>query len=151
MAAMNLELSDEQTEALLKELNNIIDGDRYQFSALVRMLKAIRAICWRRSRSGFGARIAATRSKNRPMRPVDSTRMPGASPTTQDRRSAIVYRQTRWTSSIQVMTSAAPVRVPSKAARHISSRVGSYASRSAMGSAEIISVTGRGRYGGAST
>jgi hypothetical protein len=42
-SGMNLELSDEETEALLKELNDIIDGDRYQFSARVRMLKAIRA------------------------------------------------------------------------------------------------------------
>jgi hypothetical protein len=39
---MTLELTDEQTEALLRELNNLIDGDRYQFSARVRMLKAIR-------------------------------------------------------------------------------------------------------------
>ena len=40
---MTLELSDEETDALLKELIHIIDGDRFQFSARVRMLKAIRA------------------------------------------------------------------------------------------------------------
>jgi hypothetical protein len=40
---MNLELSDEQAATLLGELDNIIDGDRFQFSARVRMLKAIRA------------------------------------------------------------------------------------------------------------
>jgi hypothetical protein len=40
---MNLDLTDEETEALLKELNDIIDGDRYQFSARVRTLKEIRA------------------------------------------------------------------------------------------------------------
>jgi hypothetical protein len=40
---MNLDLTDEETEALLRELTHIIDGDRYQFSARVRMLKAIRA------------------------------------------------------------------------------------------------------------
>jgi hypothetical protein len=40
---MNLELTDEQAAALLKELDGIIDGDRYQFSARVRTLKAIRA------------------------------------------------------------------------------------------------------------
>jgi hypothetical protein len=40
---MTIDLTDEKTEALLKELNHIIDGDRFQFSARVRMLKAIRA------------------------------------------------------------------------------------------------------------
>jgi hypothetical protein len=40
---MTFDLTDDETEALLRELNNIIDGDRYQFSARVRMLKAIRA------------------------------------------------------------------------------------------------------------
>jgi hypothetical protein len=40
---MTLDLTDEETEALLRELNNIIDSDRYQFSARVRTLKAIRA------------------------------------------------------------------------------------------------------------
>jgi hypothetical protein len=40
---MTFELTDEETEALLRELNNLIDGDRHQFSARVRMLKAIRA------------------------------------------------------------------------------------------------------------
>jgi hypothetical protein len=37
----------------------------------------------------------------------------------------------------------APVATPSKAARYISLRVGSWAKRSAMPSAEIITVTGR--------
>ena len=40
---LDLMLTDEEAEALLKELDNIIDGDRFQFSARVRMLKAIRA------------------------------------------------------------------------------------------------------------
>jgi hypothetical protein len=40
---MTFDLTDEETEALLKELDKIIDGDRFQFSARVRMLKAIRA------------------------------------------------------------------------------------------------------------
>jgi hypothetical protein len=40
---MNLDLTDEETEALLKALNTLIDGDRFQFSARVRVLKAIRA------------------------------------------------------------------------------------------------------------
>jgi hypothetical protein len=40
---MTFDLTDEETEALLRELNNLIDGDRYQFSARVQTLKAIRA------------------------------------------------------------------------------------------------------------
>jgi hypothetical protein len=40
---MIFDLTDEETEALLKELDDIIDGDRFQFSARVRMLKTIRA------------------------------------------------------------------------------------------------------------
>jgi hypothetical protein len=39
---MRFDLTDEETAALLRELDNIIHGDRYQFSARVRMLKAIR-------------------------------------------------------------------------------------------------------------
>ena len=40
---MNLDLTDEETAALLKELNGLIDGDRYFLSPRVKMLKAIRA------------------------------------------------------------------------------------------------------------
>jgi hypothetical protein len=40
---MTLDLTDEETEALPRELDHIIDGDRYQLSGRVRMLKAIRA------------------------------------------------------------------------------------------------------------
>ena len=40
---MNLELTDEQAAALLKELDNIIDGDRYFMSQRIRTLKGIRA------------------------------------------------------------------------------------------------------------
>ena len=40
---MNLDLTDEQTAALLKELDRIIDGDRYSFSPRIRMLKEIRS------------------------------------------------------------------------------------------------------------
>ena len=40
---MNLDLTDEETGALLHELNHLIDDDRYQFSARIRTLKAIRA------------------------------------------------------------------------------------------------------------
>jgi hypothetical protein len=41
---MNLELTDEQTTALLSELDRIIDGDRFPLSPRVRTLKEIRAI-----------------------------------------------------------------------------------------------------------
>jgi hypothetical protein len=40
---MNLELTDEQTEALLRKLSQIIDNDRYPFSPRIRTLKDIRA------------------------------------------------------------------------------------------------------------
>ena len=40
---MNLDLTNEETAALLKELNGLIDGDRYFLSPRIKMLKAIRA------------------------------------------------------------------------------------------------------------
>jgi hypothetical protein len=40
---MNLELTDEETAALLKELDGLIDGDRYFLSSRVKTLRAIRA------------------------------------------------------------------------------------------------------------
>jgi hypothetical protein len=40
---MTLELTDEQAAALLKELNDIIAGDRYFVSQRIRTLKEIRA------------------------------------------------------------------------------------------------------------
>ena len=36
---MNLDLSDEETAILLKELNDLIDGDRYFLSPRIRTLK----------------------------------------------------------------------------------------------------------------
>jgi hypothetical protein len=41
---MTLELSDEQTAALLSELDRIIEGDRYPLSPRIRSLKEIRAM-----------------------------------------------------------------------------------------------------------
>ncbi|HEY1431804.1 MAG TPA: hypothetical protein VGF39_09280 [Stellaceae bacterium] len=41
---MTLELSDEQTAALLSELDRIIEGDRYPLSPRIRTLKEIRAM-----------------------------------------------------------------------------------------------------------
>jgi hypothetical protein len=40
---MNLELSDDEKAALLRELDRIIDDDRYPLSPRIVMLKAIRA------------------------------------------------------------------------------------------------------------
>jgi len=40
---MNLDLTNEETAALLRELNGLIDGDRYFLSARVKTLRAIRA------------------------------------------------------------------------------------------------------------
>jgi len=40
---MNLDLTDEETAALLRELNGLIDGDRYFMSSRIQTLKAIRA------------------------------------------------------------------------------------------------------------
>jgi hypothetical protein len=38
---MNLDPTDEEAAALIRELAEIIDGDRYQFSERIRTLKAI--------------------------------------------------------------------------------------------------------------
>jgi hypothetical protein len=40
---MTLDLTDEQTAALLKELDSLIAADRFPFSPRIQMLKAIRA------------------------------------------------------------------------------------------------------------
>jgi len=40
---MNLDLTDDETAALLRELDGLIDGDRYFMSRRVQTLKAIRA------------------------------------------------------------------------------------------------------------
>jgi len=40
---MHLELTDEETAALLRELDGLIDGDRYFMSPRIKTLRAIRA------------------------------------------------------------------------------------------------------------
>ena len=40
---MTLDLTDEETAALLRELDGLIDGDRYFMSPRIKTLKAIRA------------------------------------------------------------------------------------------------------------
>jgi hypothetical protein len=40
---MNLDLTDEQAAVLLRELDSIIDGDKYFLSPRIQTLKAIRA------------------------------------------------------------------------------------------------------------
>jgi hypothetical protein len=39
---MNLDLTDEESAALLRELDRVIDADRYPFSPRIRTLTAIR-------------------------------------------------------------------------------------------------------------
>jgi hypothetical protein len=43
MRVMNLDLTDEETAALLKELDDIIQNDRFFLSPRIQTLKAIRA------------------------------------------------------------------------------------------------------------
>jgi hypothetical protein len=40
---MNLDLTDDEAAALLRELDGLIDGDRYFLSPRIKTLKAIRA------------------------------------------------------------------------------------------------------------
>jgi hypothetical protein len=40
---MNLDLTDEETETLLRELDALIDGDRYFLSQRIKTLRAVRA------------------------------------------------------------------------------------------------------------
>jgi hypothetical protein len=40
---VNLDLTDEETAVLLKELDGLIDGDRYFLSPRIKTLRAIRA------------------------------------------------------------------------------------------------------------
>ena len=40
---MQLDLTDEESSALLRELNNIIENDRYPLSPRIRVLRGIRA------------------------------------------------------------------------------------------------------------
>jgi hypothetical protein len=43
IGAMNLELTDEETAALIQELHNIVENDRYPFSPRIRTLRGILA------------------------------------------------------------------------------------------------------------
>jgi hypothetical protein len=40
---MHIDLTDEETAVLLRELNGLIDGDRYLLAPRIKTLKAIRA------------------------------------------------------------------------------------------------------------
>jgi hypothetical protein len=43
LANMNIDLTDEEAAALLRELNNIVENDRYPLSPRIRTLREIRA------------------------------------------------------------------------------------------------------------
>ena len=59
---MNLDLTDDETAALLRELDSLIDGDRYFMSPRIKTLKAIRA---RSGRSRCGSHCRHRRSPTR--------------------------------------------------------------------------------------
>jgi len=54
---MTLDLTDDEAALLLKELNGLIDGDRYFLSDRIKTLKAIRA---KIRQAGAGARAPTT-------------------------------------------------------------------------------------------
>jgi hypothetical protein len=71
---MNLELTDEQTEALIRDLSQIIEYDRYRLSRHIRALKEIP----RDAPTGARARAAAAAPHYEPPRgntSVASTRI----------------------------------------------------------------------------
>jgi hypothetical protein len=43
---MNLDLSDEEAAAVIRELHNIFENDRYPFSPRIRALRGILAKLW---------------------------------------------------------------------------------------------------------
>jgi hypothetical protein len=59
---MKPDLTDEQTETLVTELDRIIENDRYPFSPRIRILKEIRRTIQTVSRSGTGAAPEALRA-----------------------------------------------------------------------------------------
>jgi hypothetical protein len=65
---MILDLTDEESAALLRELDHIIDGDRYPFSRRIRVLKGIRE-----KGSSYGAEIAAIESSPNPRNKLSAT------------------------------------------------------------------------------
>src|SRR5271169_1702076 len=92
---MTFDLTDEEAAALLKELDKIIDGDRFQFSARVRTLKAIRA----------KIRPEPVREPLPP--PPKQYAPPRATAAKRRRGGRLAHRQTRRKSSIHAMTSPA--------------------------------------------
>jgi hypothetical protein len=59
---MNLELTDEQTEALIGELSQIIDGDRYPLSPRIVALQEILGMMRPEARAGAPAPATALRA-----------------------------------------------------------------------------------------
>jgi hypothetical protein len=58
---MQIDLTDEEATALLRELDGITDADRYFLSPRIRTLKAIRAKICPKPGAGLGAAPAAER------------------------------------------------------------------------------------------
>jgi hypothetical protein len=55
---MQLDLIDEESAVLLKELSNIIENDRYPLSARIRVLRGIRAKVAQRANAGATGQAA---------------------------------------------------------------------------------------------
>ena len=71
---MNLDLTDEETAALLRELDGLIDGDRYLLSPRIQTLA-----CFPRTRVGFFARRTRSAISARAWGGVVSSRRNSAS------------------------------------------------------------------------
>src|SRR5215471_14555121 len=90
---MHLDLSDDETAALLRELDNIIEGDRYPLSPRILTLKAIRAkLRLEPVREPEPPRKRYEPPRNRPNR--RRARRRGAVPASPSRKLAIIGRLT---------------------------------------------------------
>jgi len=67
---MQLDLDDEEAAALLGELNNIIENDRYPLSARIRVLRGIRAKFGPMALDTATARQASDTGRARPEAPA---------------------------------------------------------------------------------
>jgi hypothetical protein len=76
---MHLDLSDEETAALIKEPHDIVENDPYSFSPRIRTLRAIEARARTDPRALAAARLCATagdgseKASGRPIAPTSKT------------------------------------------------------------------------------